>query len=217
MTQQIKLNVTPREARGRRPAGRLRREGLIPGVIYGKGADTRSISVSQADFSRMMKEAAGAASLVQLKEEGKGSILTVIQEAQQDPITDRVLHIDFHEVSSTEKMDTNVTIHVNGEPIGVKNEGGVLEVVMHSIDVRCLPKDLPGFIEVDVSELKVDQAIHVKELPELSGVEYLSDEDQVVVACAAPRVEIEREEGEEAEEAAEEKAAEGEEKESGEG
>ncbi len=204
MTQQIKLNVTSREVRGRRPVGRLRREGKIPGVVYGKSAEARAISVDQSEFARKMKEAAGAASLVQLSEDGKkGSTLSVIQETQVDPITDRVLHIDFHEVSQKEKMDTHVTIHFNGEAYGVKNEGGVLELVLHSIDVRCLPKDLPGFIEVDVSEMRVDQAIHVKELPQLPGVEYLADEDQVVVSCAPPRVEVDEEAAPEAEAAAE--------------
>ncbi len=218
MTQQIKLNVKPRESRGRGPAGRMRKEGLIPGVVYGKTSEARPISVDQSEFSRMMKQAAGAASLVQLKEEGsKGSTLSVIQETQVDPITDRILHLDFHEVSSKEKMDTNVTIHFNGEAIGVKNEGGLLDIVLHSVDVRCLPKDLPGFIEIDVSELKIDEAIHIKELPELPGVEYLADEDQVVVSCAAPRVEVEPEETPAEEEASEEesqeKSEEGEEKE----
>ncbi len=188
MTQQIQLDVKKREASGRGPCGRLRRDGFIPAVIYGKAAETRSVTVSQADFSRLMKQAAGAASLVQLKEDGKRSTLTVIQETQVDPITDRVLHVDFHEVSSKEKMDTHVTIHLNGEAAGVKIGGGVLEVVLHSIDIRCLPKDLPGFIEVDVTNLNVDQAIHVKELPQLKGVEYLADADQVVVSCMASRV-----------------------------
>ncbi len=188
MTEQIHLNVKARELFGRGPCGRMRKEGLIPCVVYGKSSNARSIAVSQSEYSRMIRRAAGAASLVQLKEEGKGSTLSVIQETQTDPVTDRVLHIDFHEVSSTEKMDTHVTIHLNGEATGVKIGGGVLEVVLHSVDVRCLPKDLPGFIEVDVSDLDVDQAIHVKELPRLEGVEYLADEDQVVVACMASRV-----------------------------
>ena len=191
MTQQIQLDVKVREASGRGPCGRLRREGFIPGVVYGKTSEARSIAVNQAVFSRLMKQAAGAASLIQLKEGGKGSTLTVIQETQVDPITDRVMHIDFHEVSSKEKMDTHVTIHINGEAKGVKIGGGVLEVVLHSLDVRCLPKDLPGFIEVDVSELDVDQAIHVKELPQLKGVEYLAEPDQVVVSCMASRVGVE--------------------------
>ncbi|OGW77520.1 MAG: hypothetical protein A3J52_03385 [Omnitrophica bacterium RIFCSPHIGHO2_02_FULL_49_9] len=114
----------------------------------------------------------------------------VIKEIQHDPITDAVEHIDFNIISLTEKIKVNVPLHVTGESIGVK-EDGVLDVVHHEIEVECLPTDIPERIPVDITSLKIGDSVHIKELSFPSGVTPTLEENEVVVAVHAPRVEEE--------------------------
>ena len=202
---QLILNVNSRTDHGRHPARRLRREGIIPAVIYGKGGETRSLQVKASEFRSLLQETKGASALIELQE-GSRKTTTIVKEVQEHPVKDFVMHIDFHEVSSTELMETQVAVHINGEAIGVKNEGGVLETVIHELTIRCLPKDLPEFIEVDVSDLKVGEAIHVKDLAEVTGVTVMGEDDQVIVSCSEPRMSAAPSEGEAAEESTEEEA-----------
>jgi large subunit ribosomal protein L25 len=109
---------------------------------------------------------------------------------QRDPMTDRFLHVDLHEVKADEKMEINIPVHMSGESTGVKNEAGVLEVASHTLRIRCLPKDLPAFIDVDVTELHVGQTIHISELKLVAGVAFLGDKNQPVVSCVQPVEEI---------------------------
>src|SRR5271157_2930975 len=105
-------------------------------------------------------------------------------------MTDRYLHVDLHEVKADEKMEINVPVHMSGESTGVKNEAGVLEVASHTLRIRCLPKDLPAFIDVDVTELRVGQTIHISELKPIAGVVFMGDKSQPVVSCVQPVEEI---------------------------
>ncbi|MEX2382680.1 MAG: 50S ribosomal protein L25 [Opitutales bacterium] len=189
--KQLKIDVNAREGKGRGPARRLRMAGHIPAIIYGKHSEPRAISVKSTDFVRLLNETAGSKALVEIQQEGLPGTLSVIQEVQKDVVLDRVLHIDFHGVSPDEKMDTSVAIHVIGEAVGVKNEGGIIEVVSHEVSVRCLPKDLPEYVTVDVTELRANDSIHIRNLPEISGVEFLGEPDQVLVSCPGPRVAVE--------------------------
>lgn len=198
--KQLKLPVSTRSTQGRRPARRMRRDGAVPAVVYGK-TEPRHLQIQTTDFTALMKATHGAAALIEL-EEGGTKTLSVIKEVQTHPVTDQVLHIDFHEVSASELMEANIAVHVNGEAIGVKSEKGLLEVVTHELTVRCLPKDLPEFIEVEIADLHVGQSIHVRELAEIPGVTVMADPDQVVVSCTEPRVVVESSTEEVAEEAA---------------
>lgn len=191
--KQLKINVNAREGKGRGPAKRLRMAGHIPAVIYGKHSEPRTVSLKSTDFARLLKETAGSKALVEIQQEGLPGTLSVIQEVQKDVVHDRVLHIDFHGVSASEKMDTSVAIHVVGESVGVKNEGGVIEMVSHEISVRCLPRDLPEYVEINVTDLKVTDSIHIRDLQEIPGVEFLGEPDQVLVSCSGPRVALEAE------------------------
>lgn len=186
--KQIKLNVQARTETGRGPARRLRASGNIPAVLYGRHIEPVSLTVDNSELARLLKETAGAAALVELARDGKKPTLSVVQEVQKNPITDKIVHIDFHEVSAKEEMETHVNIHLIGESFGVKNQNGVIDFVTHQVDVRCLPGNLPSFIELDVSGLKVGEALHVKELPKYEGVTYMADADHVIVSCSEQRV-----------------------------
>lgn len=187
--KQIKLNVHARSETGRGPAKRLRAQGNVPATLYGRHSEPVCLSVDGSEVGRLLKETAGAAALIELAQEGqKEAKLSVVQEVQRDPTSGKILHIDFHEVSAKEEMETHVNIHLIGESFGVKNQNGVVDFVTHTIDVRCLPKNLPSFIEVDISGLNVAESLHVKQLPQYEGVTYLADPEHVIASCTEQRV-----------------------------
>ncbi len=187
--KKYQLTVTPREGTGRSASRRLRKAEKIPAILYGKHTKPENLAVAAPEFIKLLKEISGRATLIELKRDAGATALSFLQEIQRDPITDRYLHIDLHEVKENEKMVINVAIHVIGEAYGVKTEGGILETAAHRLRIRCLPKDLPAFIEVNVADLKVGGAIHVGELKPIPGVEFLDDKNQTVVLCVEPPAE----------------------------
>lgn len=187
--KKYQLNVTPREGTGRSASRRLRKAEKIPAILYGKHTKPETLAVSAPEFVKLLKNIAGRAALIELKREAGSAAISFLQEVQRDPITDRYMHVDLQEVKENEKMVINVAISIVGEAYGVKTEGGILETASHRLRIRCLPKDLPPVIEVDVAELKLGQSIHVSELKTIAGVEFLDDKNQAVVLCLAPQVE----------------------------
>ena len=189
--KQFSLKVSSRAGVGRGASRRVRQSGGIPGIIYGTLNAPQSIALDAPEFSRLLKGIAGRAAVIELTENESSKRLSIIKEIQRDAITDRILHVDLQEVSANEEMELNVTVHTVGDCYGVRVENGILEVVSHEVRIRCLPKDLPAFIEVDVSELKIDHSVHLSELPKLPGVKYLGDPNRPIVACVQPVVEAE--------------------------
>lgn len=187
--KKYQLTVTSREGTGRSASRRLRKAEKIPAILYGKHTKPETLAVNAPEFVKLLKEIAGRAALIELKRDQGAAALSFLQEIQRDPITDRYLHVDLQEVKENEKMVINVIVLITGESSGVKNEGGILETASHRLRIRCLPKDLPAFIEVDVTPLKVGETIHVGELKSISGVEFLDDKNQAVVLCVEPPAE----------------------------
>jgi len=183
------LTVTPREGTGRSASRRLRKAEKIPAILYGKHTEAQNLAVNAPEFIKLRKAISGRSALIELKRDAGAFALAFLQEIQRDPITDKYLHLDLQEVKENEKMIISVAILVVGEAYGVKTEGGILETAAHRLRIRCLPKDLPDFIEVNVTELKVGGAIHVSELSSIAGVEYLDDKNQTVVLCVEPPAE----------------------------
>lgn len=185
------LNTTARTQTGRSASRRLRRANQIPAVLYGKHTDPESLVVEAPEFRRLLKAMGGRAVLVELKKAGESDTsLSYLQEVQRDPLTNNYLHIDFHEVKAGEKIDIDVPVTIIGEAPGVKNQNGVLEITTHELQVRCLPKDLPATITVDISSLEIGEMIKVSELTAIDGVEFLDDEGQPVVICTEAVEEI---------------------------
>ena len=193
--EDIELSVTERTKPGRGTSKRLRASGHIPAVLYGVNG-SRCLSVEKSVFLKIWKKA-GQSSVVTVTDEKGAATMTLIQDTQRHPLTDEFLHIDFLELTKDHAITANIPLHVHGEAVGVKTEGGVLETPTHEVEVRCLPKNLPHQIEVDVSELNVGDVIHLSDLPALEGVEFLGDPDQPIVAITAPRQEEEDEEPQE--------------------
>ena len=187
--KKYQLTVTTREGTGRSASRRLRKAEKIPAILYGKHTKPENLAVNAPEFIKLLKEISGRATLIELKRDSGTTSLSFVHEMQRDAITDKYLHLDLQEVKENEKMSINVALRVIGEAYGVKTEGGILETATHKLRIRCLPKDLPAVIELDVSALKVGESIHVGEMKPIAGVEYLDDVEQTVVLCVAPAAE----------------------------
>src|SRR5277367_5143314 len=191
MKNPLILKVATRAQTGRSASRRLRKVNRIPAILYGKHSAPEKLSVEVPEFTRLLKSVAGRALLIELNRDDKAEkALSFLQEIQRDPITDRFLHVDLHEVKPDEKFEIRVPVRVTGESFGVKNQSGVLEIASHMLRVRCLPKDLPEAIEIDVTALNVGQTIKVGEMKPVEGVTFLDDKGQPVVACVEPVAEI---------------------------
>jgi large subunit ribosomal protein L25 len=184
MSKQFKLSVKNRDGVGRGPARRLRKAGLIPGIIYGK-AGTKPVSVDSIELRTLMRAKGTDAALVELAIEDGTSALSLIRDFQRDPLSLNIVHLDLLSVDPNAEMVASVPLHFTGEAVGVKVENGTLDVMLHEVAVRCFPKDLPAFITVDVSELHVNQSIHVGALPKVDGVTYPGNQLRAVVVCTA--------------------------------
>jgi len=185
------LKVATRAQTGRSASRRLRKVNRIPAILYGKHSAPEKLSIEVPEFTRLLKSVAGRALLIELARDDKPEkALSFLQEVQRDPMTDRFLHIDLHEVKPDEKFEIRVPVRVIGESTGVKNQSGVLEIATHALRVRCLPKDLPEGIDVDVTPLSVGQTIKVGEVKPIAGVVFLDDKGQPVVSCVEPVAEI---------------------------
>lgn len=187
--KQLKLNVVAREGKGRSASRRLRTAGQIPAILYGKTTAPVQLSVDAPEFRRLIKAIGGSTSIIELQRPDGRAALSFIQEVQKDPLTDQYVHLDLHEVGKDEVMELRVGVRIVGESTGVKNEGGILDTNTHALRIRCLPKDLPEFIEVDVTELEVGHSIHVSDLKKIAGVEFRDNPKQPVVTCVEPPAE----------------------------
>lgn len=186
------LNVFLREKSGRSASRRLRRDDHFPAILYGKHTEPEKLTVDAREFTKLLRSISGRKTIIELKQVGKDApALSFLQEVQRDPIKDIVLHADFQEIRPDEKFEVEVPVKVFGECKGVRYQNGILEIATHSVRVRCLAKDLPGAIDVDISALEVEQTIKVRNLPALDGVEYRDSEGQTIVACLQGELEEE--------------------------
>lgn len=181
--KQLKLEVRLRKRTGSGPVGRLRKEGRVPAVIYGPQGN-KNISMTEPALRELMRAASGSATLINLADEEGGETICILKDTQRNSVTDKFEHLDFLEVSQDKEMNTEIPVHPKGEAIGVKNENGVLEIVSYTVEIRCLPKDMPEYIEVDVSGLHTGDSITISKLPALPGVTYTQDDDFAVIVCS---------------------------------
>jgi large subunit ribosomal protein L25 len=183
MNKPLTLTISPRAQTGRSASRRVRKANQIPAILYGKHTNPETLAVDAPEFSRLVKAVAGRALLIELQRKDQGAkSLSFLQEVQRDPITDKYLHIDLQEVKADEKVDLNVPVAIVGEAFGVKSQAGVLEISAKTLRIRCLPKDLPPVIEVDVTELKIDESLKVGGLKAIPGVEFRDLPGQPVVS-----------------------------------
>jgi len=188
------LDVEDRTERGTRAAKRLRREGFVPGVVYGgREGDCTSFKVNARDLRHVL---AGSA-LIDLKVDGKTRPV-IVKDQQRHPVRDELLHIDLLEVRLDEKIQTQVNVHLEGaeEAPGIK-EGGVLEHITHQLNIEALPTDIPDAIHVDVSGLEIAATMHLSEISAPQGVTFLDDPEDTIIATVVVPTEVEEPEIEE--------------------
>jgi large subunit ribosomal protein L25 len=203
------VEVTPREAIGKNESRRMRRAGQIPAILYGAGKDPVPLTVDPSHIERILHSEAGANSLFRLGLAGtEKQRFVMIKEYQVDPVNGELMHADFVRVKMDEVIEVSVPIRIVGEAVGVKVDGGILEHVSRSIELSCLPTDIPEHIDVDVTNLKIGESIKVSDLQTTDEYTMLSDSGQTLVVCAAPVKEEEAAEAapEEGEEPAAEEA-----------
>jgi len=189
MAEEIVLTVEPRAARGRTEVRKLRADGLLPGVIYGAGIEPLTLSVPRSELLRVLHQH-GAHPLVTVKVNGGQEYLALIKDLHVDPVRQQALHVDFHRVQEDKPVQTEVEVALVGTPAGVKI-GGILDVIVRTVAIEALPRDLPEHIEFDVSEMELGSTARIGELTAPRGVTILSDPEQTLCTVVAPAAEVE--------------------------
>jgi len=189
----VPLKAFPRAQKRRGPVKKLRTTGRVPATIYGRQAAPQNLEINAREISDLIHHHLSENLLVDLsiENDARAKRLALVQEVQHHPIDGKVLHVDFHEVAENEKVIVQVPVETVGEASGVKNSGGVLEHVLFKLKVRCLPKDLPEHIAIDVTAMEIGKTIHIGEITAPAGVEILGDKKLPVVSVTAPRAEEE--------------------------
>ncbi|MBZ5559554.1 MAG: 50S ribosomal protein L25 [Acidobacteriia bacterium] len=184
------LEATTRDTFGKNEARRTRRDGRVPGILYGgdKNGGT-PISVEPRPLLKILHSEAGQNTLIALKLAGTGDTRVLIKDFQIDPITHQVLHADFYRVAMDKVLQVTVPVVVKGEAPGVKQQAGVLEFIRREIVVECLPADIPENVEIDVSNLMLHQGIRVREIPTSPKWKTVSDPDWMIVHVIMPKAE----------------------------
>ena len=192
MAKQVKLSATRRTGTGRSAVRKIKKQGAVPAVVYGGKTKAEPLQVSRRDLSLLLSRASGENILVELEIDGdKTSRLALMQEVQHAPVGGDILHVDFHAVSMDEMIEAEVPLESTGIAEGVKTFGGLLEQNLRSLEIECLPRDLPDIVTVDVSRLNIGDSIHVREIPLPQGVTTRVPADLTVFSVLAPTVEEE--------------------------
>lgn len=191
MSNQVSLKATLRSALGRNAVKKIKAAKAVPAILYGSGVEPTPLQVDRRAIDTLLSHTVGENILVNLEIEEGGKVggrLALINEVQHHPVNQSVLHVDFQAVSVNETLVAEVVIEPVGEATGVKNFGGLLEQSLRTIEVECLPKDLPEMIRVDVSALNLGESLHVSQLPALPGVTYVAEPEVTVFLVSEPKV-----------------------------
>jgi large subunit ribosomal protein L25 len=181
MITETVLQGTPREKVGKGPARQLRAAGQIPVTLYGGGKDPISVGINARELAAILRSESGRNSIFTL-DVPAGSSPVMIKQLDRDPVTGRILHADFVRISMTETTRVNVRINFVGEPEGVRVSGGMLEVHAHTLEVECLPRDIPESLDIDVSGLDMGVHLRAGDVPLPDGVSLVSDPELLLVS-----------------------------------
>ncbi len=190
------LEATTRQRTGSGVLKQMRREGQLPSVIYGKGTENVNIKVDTKILTDMLAHSASANIIVDLDVEGSGTQTAFIQSTQKDALTGALLHADFLAVDDSTVINASLPVVLHGEPAGVKN-GGLLEQMIHTLDIACSPKSLPESIDADVEALKIGESLTIGGLKLPEGVTTVVAEDVLIAIVNEPRLATEDEDEEE--------------------
>ena len=181
------LEVVRRNRFGRNESGRIRREGLIPAVVYGEASESESVSVDPKALLRILRSQSGANTLITLKIEGAAGAKVLVKEYQVHPVDHALLHADFYRVAMDKVLRVTVPVHLTGEARGVKADGGIVDIVHREVVLECLPADIPEHITVDITNLGLHDGIRVRDLP-TGKWKPVSDQDMLIVHVVTVKV-----------------------------
>jgi large subunit ribosomal protein L25 len=189
MSKAQALTAHTRKRSGSGALNSLRREGLIPGVVYGKTESSFNVRLNRREVETVLHKSASEQILVNLTIEDLGQTkLALIQDVQHNPLTGHITHLDFHAIREDEIIHASVPLDLIGEPVGVKTGGGLLEHLFHTLEIKCLPKDLPDAITADVSGLELNQSLHLRDVKMPEGVKPVADGSVIVALVSEPKV-----------------------------
>ena len=183
----VTLNARARSTFGKNAARKLRSAGYVPAVIYGHGDETRPLEIAINELERLLSTNS-ANTLIDLRVEGAKATSALIREVQHHAVKPMILHVDFLQVHAGEKIHLTVPVRTHGTPRGVRDEGGVLQEVLHAVEVECLPRDIPEAIDIDVENLGIGDAVHVRDV-EIPNVRILNDGDLTIASVTQPTTE----------------------------
>ncbi|TAN44271.1 MAG: 50S ribosomal protein L25 [Nitrospirae bacterium] len=186
--ERVTLNVEKRERKGKGGARSLRRESIIPAVVY-RGGGSAPIQLGAKELARFISKTAGEQVIVNLKSQ-EDTKMAIVKDYQVDPVEGNLLHVDFQEISATETIKVTVHVVIAGEAIGVKRDKGILQHGLREIEIECLPDKIPGHIKLDVSGLTIGKSLHVSDLKLEEGIKILTDEDEMLASVIALKEEV---------------------------
>jgi large subunit ribosomal protein L25 len=186
----IRVRATVRDGRGKNDARRARRDGLVPVTIYGGDGGTVAAAAPLKDLAAILRSDSGRNTIFTLDVEGVGPSEVMFHERQIDPIRGRLIHADFRRLVVGEKIEVTVPLHLTGEPIGVREQQGVLEQILREIEIRCDPRDIPESIDADVAHLGVHDVLHISDLKVDEKIEILAAPDTVVATVGFVKEEV---------------------------
>lgn len=186
--ERVQLEVKPRAGTGSRETRRLRKQGLVPGVLYGSGKVATAVAIDEHALRMALTTGSGLHAVIDVKLAGKKRVHTaVLKDYQLDPVRHTVTHVDLHEIRLDEPIDSTVTVVMEGTPQGVKM-GGILDVITHEITVHGLPGDIPEHLTLNVEGLDIGDVAHIRDLTPPEGITIVDDVDELICSVLAPRV-----------------------------
>ena len=185
----IVVRAQAREGRGKNDARRARRSGQVPVTLYGGKGETVAALAPASELAAILRSDTGRNTIFTVDIEGVEATEVMFADRQIDPVRGRLIHADFKRLVKGEKIETTVPLRLVGEPIGVREQAGVLEQIIRNIDIRCEPRDIPEHLDVDVTNLGVHEVLHVSDIPTAEGVEILAAADTVVATVGVVKEE----------------------------
>jgi large subunit ribosomal protein L25 len=188
--KEIIVRATSRDGRGKNDARRARRNGQVPVTIYGGQGETVAALAPASELAAILRSDTGRNTIFTVDVEGVGASEVMFVDRQIDPVRMRLVHADFKRLVKGEKIETTVPLRLVGEPIGVKEQAGILEQIVRNLDIRCEPRDIPEHIDVDVTNLAVHEVLHVSDIPVTEGVEILQEPETVIATVGVVKEEV---------------------------
>lgn len=191
MRKDITIAAEGRATRGKNEARRLRVSGRAPAIIYGTGRDPVAVAISPKEVNKILLSSTGHNSIFDVAVDGGAPEPVMIVDWSYEPVKGNLLHIDMQRIDLTKRIKVKIPVHVHGEPKGVKQQGGVLDVVTREVEVECLPDDIPADFRLEIASLEINQAIRAADLPMTNSMKLVMAPEVVIVHIVAPKVDAE--------------------------